>query len=138
MEILWSTLQRGIIFDELYNQGFTNCGILPSRMGGYGVSRENMETGPNKLRGRLATQIFRFFRTFFQQKIGYFKALRFWPALAHSCSLRRSSLRRSCFAPVYPASNEEHGKNGEPGRDGKYQQDDLKHSIYTSKLSICD
>ena len=64
--------------------------------------------------------------------------MRFWPALAHSCSLRRSSLRRSCFAPVYPASNEEHGKNGEPGRDGKYQQDDLKHSIYTSKLSICD
>ena len=60
MEILWSSLQRGIIFDELYNQGFTNCGILPSRMGGNGVSPENMETGPNKLRGGPATQIFRF------------------------------------------------------------------------------
>ena len=68
MEILWSSLQRGIIFDELYNQGFTNCGILPPRMGGNGVSPENMETGPNKLRGGPATQIFRFFVYFSDKK----------------------------------------------------------------------
>ena len=47
MEILWSSLQRGIIFDELYNQGFTNCGILPFHMGEHRVSLGNMDDMEN-------------------------------------------------------------------------------------------
>ena len=47
MEILGSSLQRGIFFDELYNQGFTNCGILPSRMLEHGRSLEDMEKALN-------------------------------------------------------------------------------------------
>ena len=37
--------------------------------------------------------------------------------------------------------HEEHGghrEHGEHGKDGKHQPDDIKHSFYYSKHSICD